>query len=239
MGNSVWQGNGGAVSVCDCPIVGIDGIEDSKQKQLVAGFLESLAPDGAYAKSGWSLLNLSDMARAGNDVRTISEVVPFRGGPCNRSMRCCGVCTRKCYTRCVQDCLHRLFMWQKTVENTPATEREKLPLNIRLIVNQKFESHAHMSWVVGEILSQSSNNSLKEYMKNESLRPEENPYKIDYAPQVKVDPHTGRRLCNPNTGELIVAEWPQTGLCPFCLPDVTIDGRTAKVNQRRLAAEYR
>ena len=31
------------MSICNCPIVGIDGIESSKQKQLVAGFLESLA----------------------------------------------------------------------------------------------------------------------------------------------------------------------------------------------------
>lgn len=223
------------MSICNCPIVGIDGIEDSKQKQLVAGFLESLAPDGTYAKSGWNLLSLIDMAKAGNDVQTISEVIPFRGGPCARSMRCCGVCSRQCKQRCVQDCLHRLYMWNKLVESTPSTEREKIPLNIRLIVNQKFDSHEHMSWVVGEILSQSTNSNLKEYMKNESLRPEENPYKIDYAPQVEVDPSTGKRRSDPATGELIIADWPRTGLCPHCLPDVTIDGRLARANQSRLA----
>lgn len=227
------------MSVCNCPIVGIDGIEDSKQKQLVAGFLKSLAPDGKLAESDWCLLSLADMAKAGNDVQTISEVVPFRGGPCARSMRCCGVCTRQCKQRCVQDCLHRLFMWKKLVESTPSTEREKLPLNLRLIVNQKFESHEQLSWVVGEILSQSTNSTLKEYMKDESLRSEENPYKIDYAPQVEVDPNTGKRRCDPATGELIIAEWPKTGLCPHCLPAVTIDGRIARANQRRLANAHR
>ena len=227
------------MSICNCPIVGIDGIESSKQKQLVAGFLESLAPDVTYAKSGWNLLSLVDMAKAGNDVKTISEVIPFRGGPCARSMRCCGVCSRQCKQRCVQDCLHRLYMWNKLVESTPAAEREKIPLNIRLIVNQKFDSHEHMSWVVGEILSQNTNSNLKEYMKNESLRPEENPYKIDYAPQVEVDPSTGKRRCDPSTGELLIADWPRTGLCPHCLPNVTIDGRIARANQNRLAKHNR
>lgn len=227
------------MSICNCPIVGIDGIEDSKQKQLVAGFLESLAPDGNYAKSDWNLLSLVDMAKAGNDIQTISEVIPFRGGPCARSMRCCGVCSRQCKQRCVQDCLHRLYMWNKLVESTPSTEREKIPLNIRLIVNQKFDSHEHMSWVVGEILSQNTNSNLKEYMKNESLRPEESPYKIDYAPQVEVDPSTGKRRCDPATGELVIADWPRTGLCPHCLPNVTIDGRIARANQNRLAKHNR
>ena len=212
------------MSVCNCPVVGIDGIEDSKQKQRVASFLNGLGDDVTQ----WSLLSLTDLARAGNDLQTISDTIPFRGGPCPRSIRCCGMCSRQCYTRCVQDCLHRLFMWRKLVESTPSTEREKLPLSFRLIVHQKFESHSQMSWCVGEILSRKTNSILKEYMKNASLRPEENPYKIDYAPQVEVDPHTGKRKCDPLTGELCIMEWPRTGLCPFCLPNVTIDGRIAK-----------
>lgn len=223
------------MSICNCPIVSVDGIEDSKQKKLVAGFLESLAPDGAYAKSKWNLLSLIDMAKAGNDVQTLSEVIPFRGGPCARSMRCCGVCTRQCRQRCVQDCLHRLFMWNQLVESTPSDEREQIPLNIRLIVTQKFESHEHMSWVVGEILSQNTNIYLKAYMQKEALRPEENPYKIDYAPAVEIDPETGKRVCDAITGELKIASWPKTGLCPHCLPNVTIDGRIARANQSRLA----
>ena len=202
------------MSVCNCPVVGIDGIEDSKQKQRVASFLNGLGGDVTQ----WSLLSLTDLARAGNDVQTISDTIPFRGGPCSRSIRCCGMCSRQCYTRCVQDCLHRLFMWRKLVESTPSTERENLPLSFRLIVNQKFESHSQMSWCVGEILSRKTNSILKEYMKNASLRPEENPYKIDYAPQVEVDPNTGKRKCDPLTGELCIMEWPRTGLCPFCIP---------------------
>lgn len=213
------------MSICNCPVVGIDGIEDSKQKQLVEEFLKN--------SDGWSLLSLIDMYKAGNSLEDINQVVPFRGGPCNRSMRCCGVCTRQCYSRCIQDCLHRLYMWQKLVDSTPSTERDKLPLNLRMIVTQKFETLKDLSWVVGEILSQTSNSVLKEYMRNENLYPKDNPYKIDYAPQVELDSSTGKRKCNPATGELIIADWPRTGLCPYCLPDVTIDGRIARANQNR------
>lgn len=237
MGSSVHKWGVVQMSVCTCPIVGIDGIEDGQHKKSVARFLEDLAPDGVYAKSGWNFLSLLDMANAGNSKADISEVVPFRGGPCTRSLRCCGACTRRCKRRCVQDCLHRLYMWNQLVASTPLEELHQLPLNIRLIVNQKFESHEHLSWVVSEIISSSTNTTLKEYMKHESLRPEENPYKLDYAPQIEVDPSTGRRICNPATGELRVAEWPQTGLCPHCLPNNTMDGRVAAANQRRLGQD--
>ena len=84
------------MSICNCPVVGIDGLEDSKQKQLVADFLKGLSPDGKLAKSEWSLLSLVDLAQAGNDLETIGATIPFRGGPCNRSLRCCGVCTGEC-----------------------------------------------------------------------------------------------------------------------------------------------
>lgn len=223
------------MSVCNCPYVGVDGPEDYKQKQLVAGFLKGLTSDGKLAKSNWSLLSLLQMAQVGNSMTDICSSVPFRGGACSRSMRCCGMCTRQCKTRCVQDCLHRLYMWNKLVESTPSTEREKLPLNIRLIVNQSFESHEHLSWVVGDILSQNTNKKLKAHMVQEGLRPEENPYKIDYAPSVEIDFATGKRKCDPVTGELSILAWPKSGLCPFCLPSVTVDGR---IRRKKVAEDY-
>lgn len=222
------------MSVCTCPIVGIDGIESFQQKHKVQEFLRMLDSEGVLARADWSLLSISDMALAGNSLQTITDAVPFRGGPCNRTMKCCGVCVRQCYTRCIQDCMHRLYMWKKLVENTPPMERERLPLSIRLIVKQKFESHKHLSWVIGEILSQKTNSKLKEYMSYADLRPEENPYKIDYSPQVDIDPATGKRRVDIRSGELCFVEWPQSGLCPYCLPSVTIDGRTARAAASRL-----
>ena len=216
------------MSVCICPHVGIDGIYDSKQKKFVAGFLKGLAEDGNYAAANWSLLTLQDLFDRFGSFQIIEETVPFRGGACDRTRRCCGDCMRQCYNRCVQDCLHRLYLWKQTVEYTPEAERAKIPLAIRLIVNQKFESHQQLSWCVGEILSQKTNPELVKAMAHAGLNNHSHPYRNDYGPSIVLDEKTGKRLTNPITGEIKYRNWPETGLCPYCLPKVTIDGRKRK-----------
>lgn len=173
----------------------------------------------------WNFLSLQEMYLAGNDLEQIEEVIPFRSEECQRSRRCCGVCTRKCKYRCVQDSLHRVAMWRMLVESTPSTELQNLPLGIRLIARRHFDTPEELSLNVGEILSRSSNTKVKEYMENENLRSEENPYKIDYAPQTALDPRTGRRIVNLTTGDIDIIPWPKSGLCPYCLPNNTIDRR--------------
>lgn len=206
------------MSVCMCPHIGIDGIEDPIQRKRVDSFIKSISSDGVLASSGWSLLELASIADNGMDIHTILDTIPFRGGPCNRTTRCCGCCTRKCYNRCIQDCLHRLYIWKNTPE-------EVLPFGAKLAIHQKFESHRHLSWVVSEVISGSSNTKLKEYMVNEHIRPEENPNKMDYSPRPEIDPNSGKRRVNPISGELSFLEWPKSGLCPYCLPAITVDRR--------------
>lgn len=196
------------MSICTCP-----SVPEDVQKQLIQNIIAD--PD-------WNLLCLQDMYNAGNSLEDIAQVIPFRGGPCARSVRCCGQCTHQCYHRCIQDCLHRLYMWRHMVQNTPA---DRVPLSIRLIVNQKFESLEDLSWVVGDIVSRKANAQLREFMKQEGMRPEENPYKMDYAPSEAIDPSTGRRAVNAQTGEIQIRRWPETGLCPYCLPNVLVDRR--------------
>lgn len=176
-------------------------------------------------KEQWSLLSLQDLYNAGNSIQSIQEMIPFRDNQCARSIRCCGQCMRKCYHRCVQDSLNRIYMWRKMIESTPESELSKIPLNLRLVVNQKFYSAQQMSWVVGEILSLSTNTDLRSYMSSAELRPDEHPYKMDYSPQIAIDETTGKRKVNPETGEIQFLEWPKTGLCPFCKPNVTVDRR--------------
>lgn len=219
------------MSLCVCPHVG-EGINSQEQMQFVARFLNSLGQDGLYAKSNWSLMTLKDMCKSGNSLQDIAQVVPFRGGQCPRTRRCCGDCVRQCYYRCVQDCLHRLWTWNKLVESTPLEERGNIPLAIRLIVNQRFESHQHMSWCVGEILSRKTNMQLKEYMERAGLNNYTHPYRNDYGPAVELDPATGRRRVNPITGKIQFLDWPVSGLCPYCLPKVTIDRHYVKKEVR-------
>jgi len=107
------------------------------------------------------------------------------------------------------------------------TPEEKQPLFLKLAVASvdAAKDLETISWVVGDVLSRKTNSLLREYMKNAGLRPEENPYKLDYAPQyeVKISEKTGKSIKKTvsETGEVIIRHWPSSGLCPFCLPTIT------------------
>lgn len=217
------------MSICICPEVGIDGMYDPKQVQFVADFLKGLAADGRYADADWSLLSLAEL----HQQVEVTEMVPFRGGPCYRTRKCCGECVRPCATRCIQDCLHRLYLWKQLVVNTPESEQSKIPLAIRLIVNQKFESHQQLAKCVGEIISGSTNTELAKYMSEQNVSAGAHPYRNDYGPSVVLDLTTGKRKVNPDTGEIAYRYWPESGLCPYCYPSTVIDGNVLRRHRKK------
>lgn len=190
------------MGICNCPTV--------DQEDLVRLFMND---------TEWNLECVRTMFNNGNSLEEIFKSVPFRGHSCNRTAKCCGVCTRKCYHRCIQDCLNRMYMWRE------ASKYHKMPLSIELALKQKFTNPEDLSWVVSEIISSSTNTSVANYMKEMGLHHTENPNKLEYAPQVEIDTSTGKRVVDPQTGQLSILHWPTTGLCPFCTPDVTIDRR--------------
>lgn len=213
------------MSRCICPKVSPE--EYSKLEKMWVG------------DKTWELLDLQNMYLAGNSLQDIIKIVPFRNQECTRTNRCCGVCTRKCHSRCIQDCLNRLSMWRKLVASTSEENLQNIPLAIRLIVTQDFETLYDLSWCVGEIISRNTNATLSKYMSEHQMYPAENPYKLDYSIQYDYDLATGQRQVEPASGKIKLLDWPQSGLCPFCLPNVTIDrrsyrrGRTA--NEKYLA----
>lgn len=216
------------MSVCICPVTDGGGIKSPQQRATVEQFLRNLGwPDKLLSETDWSLYSVKAMGEAGNTLESIQQVVPFRGGPCNRTSRCCSVCTRRCNQRCIQDCLTRLYMWSQIVKNTPESEREKLPLNIRMIVVQRFDSWEQLSCAVGEMISKNYNPALRGFTY------EEHPQKLNYEPAIEIDPSSGKRRVNPVTGELSILKWPKTGLCPYCLPDTTVDGYALREIRRR------
>lgn len=168
------------------------------------------------------------MYNAGNSLEDIVRVVPFRNDECTRTNKCCGVCTRRCHSRCIQDCLNRLYMWRMLVATTPKEDQEKLLLAIRMIAKQDFETLYDLSWCVGDILSRNTNSAINQYMTENSMYPYEHPYKLDYAPRIDIDESTGKRKADPVSGQIKYLKWPQSGLCPFCLPKHVIDRRKYK-----------
>lgn len=185
-------------------------------KKLTLEFLKSTD------LTDWSLLSLQDMVSAGNTLEDLKQLIPFRSTLCNRTVGCCGECTRLCIHRCVQDCLHRIYVWRKLAETSP------VPKAIHYAINQKFDTPEDLALVVGEIISAKTNTKVREYLNHEEISYADHPYKNDYASRIAVDPNTGKRIVNPDNGGFLVLKWPKTGLCPYCLPKSTIDRRRLK-----------
>lgn len=210
------------MSYCNCPQV-----PREQQEALLESFIKGAGTD-------WNLLKLQELYQVYKQAdpsmtveafkQEISSTIPFRGGPCSRSLKCCAMCTRQCRTRCIQDCYNRVHMWRTMLSSTPE-EQQPLALKLAVASVDAAKDLETISWVVGDVLSRKTNSSLREYMKNAGLRPEENPYKLDYAPQceVSISEKTGKSIKKtaPGTGEVLIRHWPSSGLCPFCLPAIT------------------
>ena len=196
------------MSICICPT-----LPETEYEGLVKALLNS------HGIEEWNLLTLKDIYSSGNSL----EGIPFRKHACPRTRKCCAECTRRCPYRCVQDCLNRMYMWRQSF-NQPTS---KVPEALKLMVNQKFETAEDLATAVGEILSVSTNPQLKRYIESNHISSRTHPYKLDYEQDYRYD-ERGRRVVNKTTGELSLNNWPESGLCPYCIPTNMIDRRYIK-----------
>lgn len=143
--------------------------------------------------------------------------LPGRTSPCSRGMnRCCGVCTKICNDRCMYDIASRIQMYllqspdpdsamYRTVVDT-MNNRETTYLQFCGLINQMVSGYFNAS-------------KRKELRKNGII---ENPNKLNYSPRLEyeINERTGKvsPKANRETGQVCVVEWPNSGLCPFCLP---------------------
>lgn len=243
------------MSTCIAPDWGTDK-EREHASRILADFLFVLAGAGAEKTEGpnaggagdllnWSLNELipKGQPELAPDRATLLETVPFRNGRarCARSLKCCGVCTHQCTQRCIQDCLTRIYMWSRIPEESQSLAVKMLLIQARAWA-QEFRNIqagnskntvddvcASISWTVGDIISRKANRDVREYMEAAGMRPEDNPYKLDYGPQFEMEVNERtqklRKKVNKETGMYVVLEWPKSGMCPFCLPDSTINRR--------------
>jgi hypothetical protein len=59
---------------------------------------------------------------------------------------------------------------------------------------------------------------MNTYIREAQARGGTNLNAMDYSMQLKLNAK-GKPIADPDTGKLEVLYWPQSGLCPFCLPD--------------------
>lgn len=163
----------------------------------------------------------------------------YRAIGCNRARRCCCTCTKLCAHRCLHDCFVRLWLWKRELDSLGvATSPAQLsqptqPAQLgeqggsaRLVsaaspyfatqcaVLNVYTSYRQLSQVIGSTVSARMNTHIREAQ----ARGGTNLNAMDYSMQLKLNAK-GKPIADPETGKLEVLYWPQSGLCPFCLPD--------------------
>ena len=157
----------------------------------------------------------------------------YRAAGCNRARRCCCTCTKLCAHRCLQDCFVRLWLWKRELDSlgiatSPAqlSQPSERGGSARLVpaaspyfatqcaVLNVYTSYKQLSQVIGSTISARMNTHIREAQ----ARGGTNLNSMDYSMQLKLNAK-GKPIADPDTGKLEVLYWPQSGLCPFCLPD--------------------
>ena len=160
--------------------------------------------------------------------------IPFRVKPCAYGIQiCCGMCTRTCDSRCVQDILHRSYLYlsqqEGNIEDWPAVLKA-LHTAITFPL-----SHKQIDMGLVSIIGLHYNSELLERMRSYGVanknRYVQHPHKFNYAPRYVED-------VDPESGFIKLLDWPGSGLCPFALPPYKrkpgrkFKDRTTKTNVR-------
>lgn len=150
----------------------------------------------------------------------------YRAAGCNRARRCCCTCTKLCAHRCLHDCFMRLWLWKRELDSLgivtlqPSVAGQKLVsaaspyFATQCAVLSVYTSYRQLSQVIGSTVSARMNT----YVREAQARGGTNLNAMDYSMQLKLNAK-GKPIADPETGRLEVLYWPQSGLCPFCLPD--------------------
>lgn len=150
----------------------------------------------------------------------------YRAAGCNRARRCCCTCTKLCAHRCLHDCFVRLWLWKRELDSLGIVTMQPSAAGQRLVsaaspyfatqcaVLNVYTSYKQLSQVIGSTVSARMNT----YVREARDRGGTNLNSMDYSMQLKLNAK-GKPIADPETGRLEVLYWPQSGLCPFCLPD--------------------
>lgn len=234
----------------------------AKQPQIENKDLDRLVKDTSI-----QLRNLSDTFRAeiegasSYDIREYfaESHVPFRFEGCPRgSLTCCCSCTRLCNHRCPQDVMHRAYLFCGNIleARTPEERKERYERASSFVqllyqeMSSESPRYLAIAAMVTEVCTPIFNKQLEQYIKD--TRGEDSPYKIDYAPVIVMEEEhitrpngfvevRWRKKVDPATGNVLIIEWPRSGICPFCLPTRLVDRRRAgnvKKSRRRYNNEY-
>ena len=209
---------------------------NSSQLIPLATVLDSAQGDAiwfASPRNAQLLLETAQLPRRELEPGEAGSPLLYRAVGCNRARKCCCTCTRLCAHRCLHDCFVRLWLWKRELDSLGvATSLAQLSQpserggSARLVsaaspyfatqcaVLNVYTSYKQLSQVIGSTVSARMNTYIQEVR----VRGGTNLNAMDYSMQLKLNAK-GKPIADPETGKLEVLYWPQSGLCPFCLPD--------------------
>lgn len=187
----------------------------------------------ASPRNAQLLLETAQLPRRELEPGEAGSPLLYRAVGCNRARKCCCTCTRLCAHRCLHDCFVRLWLWKRELDSlgvaTSPTQLSQLGErdgSARLVsaaspyfatqcaVLNVYTSCRQLSQVISSTISARMNTHIQEAQ----ARGGTNLNAMDYSMQLKLNAK-GKPIADPDTGRLEVLYWPQSGLCPFCLPD--------------------
>lgn len=211
----------------------------------LATVLDSAQGDASWfasPRNAQLLLESAQLPRRELEPSEAGSPLLYRAAGCNRARRCCCTCTKLCDHRCLHDCFVRLWLWKRELDSlgvatSPAQLNHSVQLSqpaqpgerggsTRLVsaaspyfatqcaVLNVYTSYKQLSQVIGSTVSARMNT----YIREAQARGGTNLNAMDYSMQLKLNAK-GKPIADPETGKLEVLYWPQSGLCPFCLPD--------------------
>lgn len=179
------------------------------------------------------LLDLKKLGYDNVDVArgVIQENIPFKFDTCMNLVSCCGFCVRRCKKRCVQDILHKLYMKAipvylgQTTGDTIAREACKALLSPTV-------TYDTLNNIVNYAFTRAGSTTID---KMEDIDDTVS-FRYNYAPQTLCTPDKLGRLhkeFNPETGEIYIIKWPESGLCPYCVPQITYTQKRGRKPKNR------
>lgn len=162
------------------------------------------------------------------DITTVriglDTIVPFRLKNCPQGpLTCCGMCTRMCPYRCVQDVLNKISTYAYSVY-VGLVSREEASAKERVCFDLLMNPETAYS-----TLCKASDDLYYAETQSKTL----NPKGMDYAPTIN------RRDYDKETGEIPYVDWPDSGLCPYCVPPTTTIRVSKSSRERRREAAIR
>lgn len=209
---------------------------NSSQLIPLATVLDSAQGDASWfasPRNAQLLLETAQLPRRELEPGEAGSPLLYRAVGCNRARKCCCTCTRLCAHRCLHDCFARLWLWKRELDSlgvatssTQLSQPSERGGSARLVsaaspyfatqcaVLNVYTSYKQLSQVISSTVSARMNT----YIQEAQARGGTNLNAMDYSMQLKLNAK-GKPIADPETGRLEVLYWPQSGLCPFCLPD--------------------